>query len=60
MVFEIYTNNGFIYFVQDKGSEKVECVKKIYENDRNETLSHLWTGEGRSNVLQDKGVPRLL
>lgn len=54
MVYEIYTNSGFQYLVQDKTTEKIECVKKILFNDRDEGLPCLWPGERGQTILSDK------
>ena len=54
MVFEVYTNSGYFYFIQDKGSDKIECVRKIWNSDRDETLPCVWGGKGGQDVLQSK------
>lgn len=53
-VYEIYTNAGFLHFIQDKESGKVECLKKMFEIDRYESVPSMWRAEDATNVLQTK------
>lgn len=54
IVFEIYTNNGYLYCIQEKASGNVEFTKKMWDSDRNEALPCLWSGKGGQDVLQAK------
>lgn len=54
IVYEIYTHSENIYFIQNKETLKIECVKNISNSNRNETLPCVWGGEGGQTVLQDK------
>ena len=59
MVYEVYTNNGFLYFVQEKETQKVECIDRTRfdgsfkkENlNRDEDVQSVWGDQGRQTVL---------
>jgi hypothetical protein len=53
MVYEIYTNNGFLHFIQEKEGGKIECSKMSSIN-RNESVQTVWRGEDAQNVSQTK------
>ena len=54
LVYEIYTNSGYLYCIQAKEGEKIECVKNIDDIIRNEALSNLWRRNGAQPTIQNQ------